>query len=70
MDLSHNNTILWSVVFILVGILHLSSTLLQVIKGERHKKTRSYLYDIIVSLVLILCGILALMGIGSFVPAD
>lgn len=70
MDFSHNNTVLWSVVFILVGVLHLISTLRQMINGGQHKKFRSSVFNIIVSMVLITCGILALIGIGKFVPAD
>lgn len=70
MDFSHNNTVLWSVVFIAVGILHMISSIFKALQGGRHKKVSTLIFNLIISLMLITCGILALLGIGSFVPAD
>jgi len=70
MDFSHNNTVLWSVVFIAVGVFQIINSIVSLLKGGRHKKARSCLFGIIIGMGIIACGVLPLFGIGGFVPAD
>jgi hypothetical protein len=70
MDFSHNNTVLWSVVFIAVGAFKIINSIVDFLKGGRHRKVSSCLFGIIIGMGIIACGVLPLLGIGVFVPAD
>ena len=70
MDFSYNNSALWAVIFIVIGALKIIFSIIDLIKGGHYKKTRSFVLDIILGIVIVMCGVLPLLGIGSFVPAD
>ncbi len=68
--LSDGNTIFWGIFFIIVGVVKLVSIIVGVIRKNQTDSRFDRALELFFTLLIITCGVLALLGIGEFVPAD